>query len=650
MLNCPLRLLRFAFSTLAVAVLALAAGVSAPRIANAWWNGGQYSGCTGTYGNYQYLCDTPQEACEGIRDYHAGLYDFGPLTPIKNNLGKITGYSCYIIDQYDNAVPFWIPIVCASDEYKDGTVASGCRKTSPTENQKNNGRACKVNAAGNPITIGTGNKFEEVTDYRSAGPNVLHFTRYYNSHLTTIFSMGRNWRHNFDRRLIKDGATWRLLRPDGTEIHFRYYGYLGGLYWYVRRVDYKDVYVQMIRRPSTNEYEFYAPDGSKEYYHGTTYRLLKIRYPNTYELTFTYNGSGQLTTVTDSHSRSLTLTYNSDGLLETMTDPDGRVYKYEYKSVFAATFELPADLLEKVRYPDTTSGTWTDNPTVTYHYENANFPSSLTGITDEKGVRVSTWTYDSEGRGASSEKAGGVLKWTITHNANGTKTVTNPLGKQAIYTFTQVKHRYLPTQVDGQASTNCVAASRSATYDAYGKMTSRTDWKGNVTNFTLDQTTSSNTRFTGASLETQRKVAVGTAQERTITTSWYDNNWLPVYHKPTQIVKPGRTLAFTYDSSLGWMLLKTVTITDTTSHTVPYSTNGQARTWTFNYNADGLVSSVDGPLSGTGDTTSYEYTTAGYLKKITDPLGARHGDHLAYGERPAAHIGRSQRHPDDIRL
>ena len=34
---------------------------------------------------------------------------------------------------------------------------------------------------GNPINIGTGNKYEQITDYETAGTNKLGLTRYYNS-------------------------------------------------------------------------------------------------------------------------------------------------------------------------------------------------------------------------------------------------------------------------------------------------------------------------------------------------------------------------------------------------------------------------------------------------------------------------------------
>ena len=66
----------------------------------------------------------------------------------------------------------------------------------------------------------------------------------------------------------------------------------------------------------------------------------------------------------------------------------------------------------------------------------------------------------------------------------------------------------------------------------------------------------------------------------------------------------------------------TRTVTDTTSHAVPYSTNGQTRTTTYTYNARGLVETVDGPLPGSGDTTTYAYDpVTGDLVSTTNALG-----------------------------
>jgi len=63
------------------------------------------------------------------------------------------------------------------------------------------------------------------------------------------------------------------------------------------------------------------------------------------------------------------------------------------------------------------------------------------------------------------------------------------------------------------------------------------------------------------------------------------------------------------------------TLTDTTSITVPYATNGRTRTWTYTYTATGQLWTVDGPLAGAGDTTTYTYNAPGYLETVTNPVG-----------------------------
>ncbi len=90
------------------------------------------------------------------------------------------------------------------------------------------------------------------------------------------------------------------------------------------------------------------------------------------------------------------------------------------------------------------------------------------------------------------------------------------------------------------------------------------------------------------------------------------------------MVEPGLTTDYTWSSGR----LATMSQVDTTSGTVPYSSNGQTRTWTYTYAttpaaiaAAGLLASVDGPLSGTGDTVSYTYDTNGYVNTVTNEVG-----------------------------
>jgi RHS repeat-associated protein len=64
----------------------------------------------------------------------------------------------------------------------------------------------------------------------------------------------------------------------------------------------------------------------------------------------------------------------------------------------------------------------------------------------------------------------------------------------------------------------------------------------------------------------------------------------------------------------------TRTETDTTSQTVPYSTNGQARTWTYAWSGTGELESVDGPRTDVADVTTFDYDAAGNLVSVTNAL------------------------------
>lgn len=182
-------------------------------------------------------------------------------------------------------------------------------------------------------------------------------------------------------------------------------------------------------------------------------------------------------------------------------------------------------------------------------------------------------------------------------------TVTNALGKDTIYTTT-VHHGVIEAaQIDGQATTMCGASTRSVAYDANGYVDTRTDEKGYVTDY----------GYNARGLLETKTEAVGTTEERITTTTWH-----PDFRVPSQIAKSGQTIDMAYDAS-GRLLTRT--ITDTQIQSVPYSTNGNARTWTYAYNSLGLVETVDGPRTDVSDVTTYEYDVNGDLTTITNALG-----------------------------
>ena len=68
----------------------------------------------------------------------------------------------------------------------------------------------------------------------------------------------------------------------------------------------------------------------------------------------------------------------------------------------------------------------------------ASLPNALTGIVHEDGQRYATFTYQADGRAISTEHAGAVDKFGVQYNADGTSTVTTPLGTTQQRTFNTV--------------------------------------------------------------------------------------------------------------------------------------------------------------------------------------------------------------------
>jgi RHS repeat-associated protein len=228
----------------------------------------------------------------------------------------------------------------------------------------------------------------------------------------------------------------------------------------------------------------------------------------------------------------------------------------------------------------------------------------LTGIIDENGDRYATYAYDEQGRAVSSEHTGGDGKITIVYDeAGNTRTVTNALGKRAVYHLEPFQSLLKVTRIEGQPSEHCAAADSSFEYDDNSYIRKVTDGEGNVTTYTRD----------ALGQELARTEGEGTAEERTFTTEWHETFRLPV-----SITEPARRVTFVYDDR---GRLSQSTETDLTTHTVPYPTFGQARSWTYAYTAEGLRDAADGPLPGPADKVDYEYDSAGNLKRVTNAVG-----------------------------
>jgi len=443
-----------------------------------------------------------------------------------------------------------------------------------------------ASSAGEPIDIASGNMAYQFTDYKTMGQNPLAFTRYYNSRgnasgvVTLANELGVNWRSNFDRYLqINSSSQVTAERAGGQQYIFT----LVGSTWTPNA----DADIKLAHSGSTwtltdhgDTVEAYTTNGS-----GTAALLNTIQSRNGYTQTLHYTGS-QVTSVTDSYSRALHLTYNGNGTLNTVGTPDSTTLTYGYNSV-AGGAQL-------------TSVSFSTSPASSqqFSYTQSGLPFALTGITDENGNSYASWTYDPYGRGTSSQFGAGAGLTNLSY-VGGTTTVTNAFGVQDTYTFTTAQNVPKITQITRAATSTTAAATETFGFDGNGYMNSMTDWDGN-------QTTYVNNAHGDPTTITQ---AVGSPVQRT-TGIVYDSTCV---HHPHSVTTTGVTTSYTYDSHCDPL---TKTLTDTTTQSVPYSTNGETHIWTYTWN-NFLLASVETPNL---KTTHYFYSASGALTEITNPL------------------------------
>lgn len=572
---------------------------------------------------------SPVEAC---RVSHASYSANAGLTPNSFNLeGKSIGCT------YNPGTPgYW---------GTGGSAVLDCGSLPETNDSNwcgkpNDSSGCSSN---NPINISSGAKSLVQTDF-VVGTGRLHFTRFYNN-LAFHHQNGlaKAWSSNFHPRVRGDfrtaGGRFQIIEPSGEVLNmyklnngpwvFSGLPYNGDAGWvfggkFSYREDRHDY--EMITVSST-ELTLIGPDRVErdfefewKIYRAIKPKMTKIRHPDGYTIDLNYNPDDVLESVTDSFGHTITFGYNARGLLESATAPDGTVYKYEYVEGPNASYYLGAgqvygntwhflSILSKVIYPDGTPGTDSDNPFREYKYEHPTYWTGLTSLVDERGITTHTWDYawhtDYGYRAISSVGPMGRELTTIEEvTPRQQYRVTNALGKQALYNYQQIDVMPYLTSVDGVASANCAASVDSISHNSKGYITSITKAEGQVETRSVD---------TSNGLLNSVTYGAGTSDAVTV-----DYLWDAAIRKPTEISYPGLRTNIVYGTD---QLPSQVTYTDTTSHSQPYSTNGQQRVWGYTWQPNGLLQSIDGPLPGSGDSVSFTYDTDGFLASVTDVLG-----------------------------
>ncbi|MGD8583524.1 MAG: DUF6531 domain-containing protein, partial [Gammaproteobacteria bacterium] len=412
----------------------------------------------------------------------------------------------------------------------------------------------------------------------------------------------------------------RLIRPDGNEYEFHKEYIAGSIIWKAVTpatsisLDQVIAYLPSVENPDIEErvitYVFTDENNTRETY-SSEGRLLKIIYLNGLTETLAYVDE-QLHKVENSLGNSIAFTYNPDGTVATISEDSGRIWQYAYD----------AGRLVKVVNPDATEKN--------YHYENPDLDYALTGLTDERSVRYSTFDYYPDGLAMSSylgapdapaEQRIGDVSLTYGDTFN---TVINSRGYESRYHFSNDVLQGLLTQYDGPECANCADGSKSYNYDLETlNLVGKSDYGQNTTFENHDENGNP-----GVVTE-----AIGTPEERTIIYA-YDPRYQDKVHtktEPSVYAEEQKVTTYIYDD-----------FGNVTSITIAgFRPDGTSVSQSRSFVYDGpyhQLTEINGPRTDVDDTYVIEYypdneaegNNRARMKKITAPLGVVLYDEITY--------------------
>lgn len=460
---------------------------------------------------------------------------------------------------------------------------------------------------GNPCDASDGNKYQAEIDYQSPIQG-LSIERHYNSRNNKDYGLGVGWSTPFLKRLeIGVNALIARRNKGGSE------GFI-----YKNGQWESGANGSLSLSQTASSYTLTLPNGDVETYN-LQGNIVSEAYKD-YVLTYAYNVSNQLESVTNTYGHAITFTYGPDGHVATITTPNSETYQYTYD-----TFKN----LITVTYPNT--------HTREYLYEIADLPNALTGINDENNVRYASFGYHT-GTGwavysqhATTDNDSPQEKYTLLYRYYDGRevTVTDPVGNQQLLNFsTRLGVKKLDRSTD--LADNKFFAQF---YDSQNNLISRTDEESIKTRYSYN-------------LENQRidmTEAVGTTEERITTYEYYSPSIDLVTSSSRSSVNTGSQFVTTttYDTNLKPDIISEA----------GFQPDGTAitRTIDMDYDNYGRIQQIDGPRTDVSDITQFSYyscstgnkcgqlqsiinalsqTTTfnqydanGHVTKMTDPLG-----------------------------
>lgn len=537
------------------------------------------------------------------------------------------GYGSYLPSTGCTDPPF-----CKTKD-QDGDGYNYCEDCDDSDSSRNVGASCILsidveinlgddnpscpqkdqNLVSNPISIVNGNKFEPQTDltFRTPHQSGFSFSRYYNSRSQTASpsELGYGWTHTYSTSLsqvsLNNRNYLRIIDPTGRHVLFMRDTHTSP-HWNGAFKE-KSYVVE-----EGGGYTWYRLDGSKSGFDSLG-RLLWLDDALGNRQAVTHDGANRVQTVTDTATnRALTLHYKDSGLLDFISGPvtpavsDGVWVRYGYDTATNSNL---------------TSVTYADGSGFNYGYADPADPHNLTEKRDKANHLLSSWEYDSSDRAIHSFTRDG-RGVTINYLNPREVEVTDSYNVTRSYTFAFRKGQPKVESIAGPGACSTCNGSGLPVRHGYDEQFRVTE--DEYANGRIDKYANYDSHGNPGTVIQ----AFGTAEEAIITYTYHPDLNTPLTKLQSSILGAGnKESIWDYDNDgnsvpneaptrLVHRLIEKGYTKDTTGAVVPY----EAIT-TYQYNAKGQVTSIDGPLAGTADTTSYTYDSiTGDLSSITQPL------------------------------
>jgi YD repeat-containing protein len=461
-----------------------------------------------------------------------------------------------------------------------------------------------------PIYPGTGVNTLAEADFVSGGDTPVTFRRTYRSvpHLHPDAGVGSGWFHNWQRQL--DLANARASSPqviayreDGEPVTFVK---TNGL-WRGKGT------ASLALRDSTNGWTLTDLTSDTAESYSSAGVLLSVSTHDGRVTTLTYSdantpsnvapAAGLLIAVTEHAADTSTyvdlvlrFSYDAKYRITQMTDPTGAITRYGY--------DANNNLI---------SVTWPDGYVRRYLYEDARFWSAMTGVIDETGSRVATWTYDAKGRAVAASHPDTTRNVQFGYGANST-TVTDSR-RTTTLNFSSI------AGVQRPAGSSSSLGNTATTWDANGNLLTDSAADGSGTEYSYDD------------IGRPTRVARQTSMGLSVTTVRYAD--ATTLH-PSLIAMPRMMRGFAYDEWGNLVGLSELSTDDVTGASgFDAKSTGEQRTYGFAYDSRNRL--TDTLTMVGGQTVEHWHQTYDWSanRRTTMLLGS--GRAVGIGLRDAAH-------------